>query len=79
MAASEYDLQALLYAVAVHRWLRLRLGSAEAAARAFGGVRYLFCRGLDSADPARGVATLDFAPGFIEAVDAVLGGNGGVA
>ena len=28
MAAHEYDLQALLYAVAVHRWLQRRLGAA---------------------------------------------------
>ena len=48
MAASEYDLQALLYAVAVHRWLRVRLGSRDTTSHAFGGVRYLFCRGLDA-------------------------------
>ena len=47
---SEYDLQALLYAVAVHRWLRLRLGAAYDYDTHFGGVRYLFCRGLDADD-----------------------------
>ena len=46
MAASEYDLQALLYVVALHRWLRLRRGATYDYARDFGGVRYLFCRGL---------------------------------
>ena len=75
MAASEYDLQALLYAVAVHRWLRMRLGSRDAASQAFGGVRYLFCRGLDAADPARGVAIPTLAPDLIHAVDALLGGT----
>jgi exodeoxyribonuclease V beta subunit len=74
MAASEYDLQALLYAVAVHRWLRLRLGSREAATNAFGGVRYLFCRGLDAGDPARGVAIPLLPPELIHAVDDLLGG-----
>ena len=75
MAASEYDLQALLYAIAVHRWLRLRLGAEYAFARHFGGVRYLFCRGLDAGDPSRGVATPDFPAALIEAADALLGGT----
>ena len=75
MAASEYDLQALLYAVAVHRWLRMRLGSREAATQAFGGVRYLFCRGLDAGDPARGLAVPDLPPALIHAVDDLLGGT----
>ncbi|MCE4281616.1 3'-5' exonuclease, partial [Xanthomonas hortorum] len=48
MAHSEYELQALIYTVALHRWLRFRLGDAYDYARDFGGVRYLFCRGLDA-------------------------------
>ncbi|RBG50627.1 exodeoxyribonuclease V subunit beta, partial [Xanthomonas oryzae pv. oryzae] len=48
MAHSEYALQALIYTVALHRWLRFRLGEAYDYARDFGGVRYLFCRGLDA-------------------------------
>ncbi|RBG36722.1 PD-(D/E)XK nuclease family protein, partial [Xanthomonas oryzae] len=44
MAHSEYALQALIYTVALHRWLRFRLGEAYDYARDFGGVRYLFCR-----------------------------------
>ncbi|WP_197426977.1 UvrD-helicase domain-containing protein [Noviluteimonas gilva] len=75
MAASEYDLQALLYSVAVHRWLCMRLGSREAATAAFGGVRYLFCRGLDASDPQRGVAVPDLPPALIHAVDDLLGGT----
>ncbi|KGQ18357.1 Exodeoxyribonuclease V beta chain [Lysobacter dokdonensis DS-58] len=74
MSASEYDLQALLYAVAVHRWLRMRLGNREAAASAFGGVRYLFCRGLDAGDPQRGVAIPALTHDLIHAVDDLLGG-----
>ncbi len=55
MAHSEYDLQALLYTLALHRWLRFRLGDAYDYARDFGGIRYLFCRGLEPlADPGRG-------------------------
>ncbi len=52
MDDSEYTLQALLYAVALHRWLRFRLGDGYDYATHFGGIRYLFCRGLDAADPA---------------------------
>ena len=72
MDASEYDLQALLYVVALHRWLRLRLGDAYDYARDFGGVRYLFCRGLSAAEPGRGVATLDFDRALVEGVDALF-------
>ena len=72
MRASEYDLQALLYVVALNRWLRVRRGAAYDYARDFGGVRYLFCRGLDRDEPARGVIAPRFAPGLVEAVDALL-------
>ena len=48
MAHSEYDLQALIYTLALHRWLRFRLGDGYDYARDFGGVRYVFCRGLDA-------------------------------
>src|SRR5690606_30043299 len=47
MAHSEYDLQALVYTVALHRWLRFRLGESYDYQRDFGGTRYLFCRGLE--------------------------------
>ena len=47
MRHSEYDLQALIYTVALHRWLRFRLGAAYDYERDMGGIRYLFCRGLD--------------------------------
>ena len=48
---SEYDLQYVIYTLALHRWLRFRLGAAYDPARQLGGVRYLFCRGLDAFDP----------------------------
>ena len=72
MDASEYDLQALLYVVALHRWLRVRRGDAYDYARDFGGARYLFCRGLSATEPGRGVATLDFDRALVEGVDALL-------
>jgi exodeoxyribonuclease V beta subunit len=80
MRASEYDLQALLYVVALHRWLRLRRADYDYA-RDFGGVRYLFCRGLDRAAPGRGVIAPAFDAGLVHALDALFGGapGGGAA
>jgi exodeoxyribonuclease V beta subunit len=46
MVDSHYLLQAHLYAVALHRFLRWRLGDAYQPARDFGGVAYLFLRGM---------------------------------
>jgi len=46
MRDSEYDLQYLLYSVALHRWLRHKLGAAYDYDRTFGGIRYLFARGM---------------------------------
>ena len=76
MATSEYDLQALLYAVAVHRWLRLRLGPAYDFDTHFGGVRYLFSRGLERADPMRGVVVPHLPRALVDAVDALLSPTG---
>lgn len=46
VADSDYDLQYLIYLVAVQRWLRLRLGAAYDPARHLGGAVYLFLRGI---------------------------------
>jgi len=48
MSAREYDLQYVIYTLALHRWLRFRHADYDYD-RDFGGVRYLFCRGLDRA------------------------------
>ncbi|WP_447729276.1 UvrD-helicase domain-containing protein [Pseudoxanthomonas suwonensis] len=80
MEHSEYPLQALIYTVALHRWLRFRLGGAYDYARDFGGVRYLFCRGLDATAAAQdgvrpGVQAWRFEPALVEAVDALFAGR----
>jgi exodeoxyribonuclease V beta subunit len=49
MIASQYPLQALLYAVALHRYLRWRL-PGYAPERHLGGVLYLFVRGMCGPD-----------------------------
>ena len=75
MAHSEYDLQALIYTLALHRWLGFRLGDAYDYARDFGGVRYLFCRGIDAANgDGAGVHAQRFAPELVHALDRLLGG-----
>ncbi len=47
MAEHGYHLQALLYTVALHRWLRQRLGAAYDYDQHLGGHLYLFLRGMD--------------------------------
>jgi exodeoxyribonuclease V beta subunit len=84
MAHSEYDLQALIYTLALHRWLRFRLGSASDHggydyARDFGGIRYVFCRGIDLDAPAEappsGVHAQRFDPELVHALDALFAGE----
>src|SRR5690606_23884542 len=80
MEHSEYPLQALIYTVALHRWLRFRLGGAYDYARDFGGVRYLFCRGLDATAAAQdgvrpGVQAWRFERALVESVDALFAGR----
>ena len=54
MAEELYPLQYLLYTVALHRHLQLRLPGYDYE-KHFGGVFYLFLRGLDPARPELGV------------------------
>ncbi|MBS2694220.1 hypothetical protein KFY51_30350, partial [Salmonella enterica subsp. enterica serovar 1,4,[5],12:i:-] len=50
MAEHRYDLQYQLYTLALHRYLRHRLPDYDYR-RHFGGVIYLFLRGVDAAHP----------------------------
>jgi len=74
MTHSQYDLQALIYTLALHRWLRFRLQDEYEYARDMGGVRYLFCRGL--ANAGEGLYAHRFAPELVHALDAMLSGTG---
>jgi len=76
MQHSEYDLQALIYTVALHRWLRFRLGAQYDYTRDMGGIRYLFCRGLDAgrAD-SPGLYAHRFDPALVDALDALFAGG----
>jgi len=73
MIHGEYDLQYLIYTLALHRWLRFRLPGYRYAEH-FGGVRYLFCRGLDAlrAD-APGVFACRPDAALVDALDALFG------
>ncbi len=53
MRAHRYDLQYQLYSPALHRYLRHRLADYDYD-RHFGGVIYLFLRGMDGAGGGRG-------------------------
>lgn len=54
MTAKLYPLQYLLYTVALHQYLTLRLPGYDYSTH-FGGVLYLFLRGIDPARPELGV------------------------
>ena len=74
MAHSEYDLQALIYTLALHRWLRFRLRGGYDYARDFGGIRYVFCRGLDAGrTDSPGIHAQRFSPELVDALDALFG------
>jgi exodeoxyribonuclease V beta subunit len=69
---SEYDLQYVIYSLALHRWLKFRRADYDYDTH-FGGVRYLFCRGLDpSRDGTPGVFVARPSRALIEALDALL-------
>jgi exodeoxyribonuclease V beta subunit len=72
MAESDYNLQYLIYTIALHRYLRVRIPGYDYDSH-FGGVFYLFLRGID---PASGQDTGIYrdrpAKGLVEALDAYL-------
>ena len=82
MMASHYPLQALLYAVALHRFLRWRWRDYRAGTH-LGGVAYLFVRGMaGAATPVvggmrTGVFTWQPPAPLVEALSDLLAGLGG--
>lgn len=61
MMRSHYPLQALLYSVALHRYLRWRLPGYDPAVH-LGGVQYLFVRGMAGPDTPTGCGVFDWYP-----------------
>lgn len=75
IAEHRYDLQYLVYTVALHRYLRQRLPDYDYA-RHFGGVYYLFLRGMAPGHGAAGIWYDCPAPERVAALEAALCGEG---
>ena len=70
---SYYDLQYLIYSLALHRYLRNRVPDYDPA-RHFGGVCYLYLRGM-RADTDNGVLNVVIDPDMLNALDALFAGD----
>ncbi|WP_200804662.1 exodeoxyribonuclease V subunit beta [Ferrimonas marina] len=71
MLSHRYDLQAALYALALHRLLSARLPDYDFD-RHVGGALYLFLRGMSPARPGNGVLALAPDRALIEALDTLF-------
>jgi len=69
-----YWLQAALYLVALHRYLKVRLPDYRIE-RHLGGANYLFLRGMRADDAAQGILAWRPEPSLIEDLDAILDGQ----
>ena len=82
MTHSHYPLQAILYVVALHRYLAWRLGPRYDPARHLGGVAYLFVRGMigpsspTEAGESSGVFRWQPPLEAVTAIDDLLRGSG---
>lgn len=74
MAEHRYDLQYQLYTLALHRYLRHRLTNYDYQ-RDFGGVIYLFLRGVDKQYPGNGIFSCRPELGLIEGMDRLFSGR----
>ncbi|MDR2265836.1 MAG: exodeoxyribonuclease V subunit beta [Enterobacter asburiae] len=71
MQSHRYDLQYQLYTLALHRYLRHRIADYSYEEH-FGGVIYLFLRGVDAADPQSGVYRTRPDAALIEKMDSLF-------
>lgn len=74
MRSHNYGLQYWIYTVVLHRYLRWILPDYEYE-RCFGGVFYLFVRGMTPASPGSGVFSTRPPAPMVEALDHLLGGG----
>ena len=77
MIGHRYDLQYQLYTLALHRYLQHRLPDYHYEQH-FGGVFYLFLRGMDGSSPDNGIFATRPGEAFVEAIDALFGETGEV-
>ncbi len=74
MQSHRYDLQYQLYSLALHRYLRHRIADYDYE-RHFGGVIYLFLRGVDGEAGQQGIFATRPDPALITAMDALFAGE----
>ncbi len=74
MVEHRYDLQYQLYTLALHRYLRHRLAEYDYQ-RHFGGVIYLFLRGVDARFPGNGIFTCLPQEKLISELDRLFSGK----
>ncbi|POK55659.1 exodeoxyribonuclease V subunit beta [Klebsiella pneumoniae] len=74
MRAHRYDLQYQLYSLALHRYLRHRLADYDYD-RHFGGVIYLFLRGMDGQEGGQGIFTTRPVRPLIDGLDQLFAGE----
>ncbi|MCP1065038.1 exodeoxyribonuclease V subunit beta [Serratia symbiotica] len=75
MAEHRYDLQYQLYTLALHRYLRHRLAADYDYQRHFGGVIYLFLRGVDALYPGNGIFACRPEQQLVEGMDLLFSGD----
>jgi exodeoxyribonuclease V beta subunit len=73
MSEHDYHLQAILYTLALHRWLRQKLPDYQYE-KHIGGAYYLFLRGMSEQRPASGVYHILPDKHLILALDALFAG-----
>ena len=74
MRAHRYDLPYQLYSLALHRYLRHRLADYDYD-RHFGGVIYLFLRGMDGQEGGQGIFTTRPVRPLIDGLDQLFAGE----
>ncbi len=72
MIDHRYDLQYQLYTLALHRYLQHRLAGYDYQQH-FGGVFYLFLRGMDGSSADNGIFATRPNPAFIDEMDRLFG------
>ena len=72
MDRSGYWLQAALYLVVLHRYLKVRLPNYQIEQH-LGGATYLFLRGMRAGDAEQGIVTWRPESALIEDIDSILG------
>ncbi|WP_339725533.1 exodeoxyribonuclease V subunit beta [uncultured Paraglaciecola sp.] len=74
MSGHDYHLQAILYTLALHRWLKHKLPNYDYQSH-IGGAYYLFIRGMSQAKPGNGVYFVLPEQSMIEALDELFSGK----